>query len=236
MSVVFNKADLHIHTKYSDDCFTPLQEILKIAQKRSLAAIAITDHNTLKGALEAEKIAPEFNIQLIRGEEIDTKQGHLVALFINELIKPERDILETIREIHQQGGLAVIPHPLSFWQKGISLRTLYRIYSEIDGLETFNDSRRWLISPSRRKVLTLNYQQFNLSQIGVSDAHIKDQVGMGYTLFTGKTKADLYSAIKNNLTSSKKIKNFFTCFKVGLKLIPSQPIRSLRYFYYHGRL
>lgn len=234
MKQIFGKADLHIHSKFSGDCFTSIQDILATAQKRKLDVIAITDHHTFQGFMEAEKIAPQFGVKLIKGEEIKTKQGDLIALFIDELIKPRRDILETIREVHQQGGLAIVPHPFSFWQRSVSFKTLIKIYQELDGLEVFNNSRWWLNPTSQRRLIGLNQQNLNLAEIGSSDAHIKDQIGLAYTAFQGNTPNDLYFSIKNRLTRSQKNNNFSTVFKTGLKLIPTQPLRILKYLFNHN--
>lgn len=218
------KADLHIHSNYSPDAFSPVRGILEMADKNNLDLIAITDHDTIKGAEEAQKLAPEFKVKVIKGEEIGTKKGHLIAIFIDNFIPPKKPILETIREIHNQGGLVIIPHPLNPFSRGVSLNTLFQIYKEVDGIELFNAS--WSGWINQKKVSKLNSEIFNLAAIGNSDAHVLSQVGKGYTIFKGKTPSDLYSSIKNKLTQAEGSFNLYGLFELWL----NQPRRIIKLF------
>jgi predicted metal-dependent phosphoesterase TrpH len=192
------KADLHIHSYYSRDAFSSPRLILKRAKEQGLDIIALTDHNSIKGAVKAQKIAPRFGIEVIIGEEINTKQGDILALFIKELIKPWKTISETIKEIHQQGGLAIIPHPGNWLLEGISKEDLLKVYKELDGIELLNSS--WPGKIGRKENEEMNKSIFKLASTGGSDAHLASQVGCAYTVFPGKTKADLYKAIKEKAT------------------------------------
>ena len=172
-----------------------------MADKKNLDLIAITDHDTIQGAKEATKIASEFKVKVIKGEEIETKEGHLIGIFIEEVIAPGKPILDTIREIHNQRGLAIIPHPLARFSRGVSLNTLFRVFKEADGIEVFNAS--WLGWINQKKIKKFNSQIFKLAPIGGSDAHIVRQVGRAYTIFEGREPSDLYSAIKNKTTKAE---------------------------------
>ena len=221
MELNFGKADLHIHSNYSKDAFSSVKEILEKADEINLDIIAITDHDTMEGVKEAEKITSQFKVKLIKGEEIETKEGHLIGLFIENFISPGKPILDTVREIHQQGGLSIVPHPLARFSQGISLETLSQVFEEVDGIETFNAS--WLGWINRKKVEKLNSQLFHLAQIGGSDAHILRQIGKGYTIFEGKPPSDLYSAIKNKTTRAEGYFNLLGYLELFIK----QPKRIL---------
>lgn len=192
------KADLHVHTYHSPDALAGIPAILKKTKERELNVVAITDHDTTKGAEKAKKIAPEFGIEVVMGEEITTKDGDLIALFIRERIKPKRPALETIREVHQQGGLAIVPHPDNWFVGGIPFGTLFKIFENLDGIELLNGG--WFGWIKQEETKKLNSSTFNLAAIGSSDSHLAREVGCAHTLFEGKTAADLYSSIKSKST------------------------------------
>ncbi len=196
-----SKADLHIHSHYSRDSFSSLPAILKRAKEQQLDIIAITDHHSIKGAKEAQKMAPEFGLEAIVGEEITSKEGDIIGLFIQDLIKPKKSVLETIKEIHHQGGLAIVPHPDNWFLGGIPIKIILEIFTQADGIELFNGS--WVGRISQKKIKTFNKAIFNLAPAGGSDAHLARQVGCCYTLFPGKKTKDLYSALKEKKTSVK---------------------------------
>ena len=80
-----NLIDLHIHSTASDGSCTP-SEVVSLAKNQGLAALALTDHDTLSGLLEAEEKAKELDIEFIRGCELSAKyldtDVHIVGLYI----------------------------------------------------------------------------------------------------------------------------------------------------------
>ena len=112
-----SKADLHIHTYFSDGFDSP-EQIVRAASIKELAVIAICDHNRIKGAQKAQEFAqahPYLGVEVIIGEEITTVNGHILGLFLKERIKPGLTAEETIEKIHKQKGLAILPHPFHFY-------------------------------------------------------------------------------------------------------------------------
>jgi len=103
------KLDLHIHSKYSSDGVLDPEKIVKIAIKRELNGVAITDHNTIIGGLKAKKYETE-DFKVIVGSEISTEKGEIIGLFLKEEIK-SKDVQEVVSEIKEQNGIIVIPHP-----------------------------------------------------------------------------------------------------------------------------
>jgi len=206
------KADIHIHSIYSKKCgLFDIKDILDYVEKMTdLDVIAITDHDQIKGSLKAAKMSSNYNFEVIVGEEILTKQGEVIGLFLKERILPKKSLAATLAEIHKQDGLAIIPHPFYFYgripglKKAVSIRTVNKILKhesdliKIDALEAFNASLAGQLS--HRKVLKFNTKLFDLPVIASSDAHSVAHIGCAFTLFPGKTKEDLRQSILNKTT------------------------------------
>jgi len=94
------KIDLHVHTNYSYDGFTKIDEAIACAKQRGLNGIAVTDHNTIEGALNA--LERKTDIIIIPGIEINTEKGHIIALGVTKRIPPGLTLLETVNEIRKQ--------------------------------------------------------------------------------------------------------------------------------------
>jgi hypothetical protein len=134
------EVDLHMHTDHSPDCATPVEVLLETARDRGLGAIAVTDHNEISGALEAQRIAERLgDIKVIVGEEVKTaEQGEVIGLFLEEKIPRGLTMAETIAEIHRQEGLVYVPHPFDRFHSVPDYEHLLDIVEEIDVLEVFN--------------------------------------------------------------------------------------------------
>jgi predicted metal-dependent phosphoesterase TrpH len=104
------KGDFHIHSHYSPDSLSDVRTILKVSKKLGFDAISVTDHESLRGSLEAKGMAKEFGIEVVLGMEINTDKGDILALYIGEEVK-ETIWDEVIDAVHSQGGITVIPHP-----------------------------------------------------------------------------------------------------------------------------
>ncbi len=110
MTEATSKADLHLHTTWSDGTAS-VPQVLARAARAELRVIAITDHDTITGVVEARRLARDFGVEVVVGEEVSTREGHLLALFIETPVPPQRPAVETIAAVHAQGGLCVAPHP-----------------------------------------------------------------------------------------------------------------------------
>ncbi|MDX6624957.1 MAG: hypothetical protein QOE75_2889 [Solirubrobacterales bacterium] len=134
------EVDLHMHTDHSGDCATPVDVLLQTARDRGLGAIAITDHNEVSGALEARRIAADFDdLKVIVAEEVKTKeQGEVIGLFLEEKIPKGLTMAETIAAIREQGGLVYVPHPFDRFHSVPDYEHLLEMVEEIDILEVFN--------------------------------------------------------------------------------------------------
>lgn len=194
-------ADLHIHSLHSPDATTTVRAILKQASEVNLNVIAITDHDEIRGALEAVQIASEYDLEVIPGAEISTKEGHLVALFINTAPPAGRSLIDTLLAIGEQGGLAIAPHPFTNWPGCLSMESvvgaLTHPYAKtvLKGMETHNMSTQNFNSAAQKLAIYLP-----LAKIASSDAHVYWAIGAGRTQFEGETAQDLRTAIENNAT------------------------------------
>ncbi len=131
--------DLHMHTDHSGDCATPVEVLLDTARRQQLGAIAVTDHNEISGALEAQAKAAEFGVKVIVGEEVKTaSQGEVIGLFLTEKIPRGLTMQETVAEIKRQGGLVYVPHPFDRMHAVPDYEHLLAIVDEVDAIEVFN--------------------------------------------------------------------------------------------------
>ena len=169
------KADLHIHTCYSIDCLTPLEQIVERCLELGINCIAVADHNTIAGALKLREIAP---FKVIVAEEILTPVGEIMGLFLSEEVSRGLSPQETISRIRSQGGLVAIPHPFGrslFWNANTLTST--EVLSQVDIIETFNS--RTPFSNSIARAWKLAKEQGKAASAG-SDAHTLGEIGRAY--------------------------------------------------------
>lgn len=178
-----------------------------VAERDGLEVIAITEHDTLRAADEARELHARgsYPFGLICGEEVTTLDGHLLALFIHEPVESFRRIEETLVAIHRQGGLAVVPHPLSWLTRSVTARVFARVINvrndgvHFDGIEEYNMSPAGRVTSAKAR--RLNRDIFGLAAVGASDAHFLQSIGSAYTSFEGSSPNDLRRAIESKTTS-----------------------------------
>ncbi|WP_424359314.1 PHP domain-containing protein [Methanocella sp. MCL-LM] len=186
------KYDLHSHSRYSKDGIMDVRDLLKIAKKRGLDGIAITDHDTIRGGMEAVKLKPE-GIDVICGCEVNTDRGDVIGLFLTEEIKA-REHTAVIEEIKAQGGVAIVPHPFdsmrgsAFWLKECDAPL-------IDGVEVIN--ARCVFNRYNDAADTYS-DTYGKAKTGGSDAHFGAEIGNAYTLL--EEGSDLREAILKRQT------------------------------------
>jgi predicted metal-dependent phosphoesterase TrpH len=170
-------ADLHLHTSWSHDCSIEIDELLDHAEEQGLGAIAVTDHNVLRGALEAVERARGRRLIVIPGEEIKTDgQGEVIGLFLREEIPRGMSFGETVDAIRGQGGLVYLPHPFDRMHAIPDPATLHRHLAEIDVLEVYN--ARLLFETYNDEAVRFA-RKYNLTAGAGSDAHVLAGVGTG---------------------------------------------------------
>ncbi len=195
------QADLHMHTTASDGVGT-VEEVLAFAQRYTdLDVIAITDHDTIDGALRARDViaAGDYRFELIIGEEISTREGHLLALFLEDRIPPGLSIERSIDLVHEQGGLAIVAHPFNrIFRHSVQRPVMDRLWRQPDvhpdGMETLNGSFAGI--GSSRVAMTLSRRYYRWAETGGSDAHTATAIGCARTHFVGQTAVELRTSIE----------------------------------------
>ena len=169
------KADLHIHTEYSMDCSTPLEQVISRCLEKGINCIAIADHGTAEGALKMQNIAP---FPVIVAEEILTPHGEIMGMFLKESIPSGLSIEQTISQIKAQGGLVCIPHPFDMLRhSSLNGRILEEIAEQIDVVEVFNARNPLPMGNSKAQNFALKY---GIPGSAGSDAHTLYEIGNAY--------------------------------------------------------
>lgn len=171
------KIDLHTHSTLSDDGGITEDQYLSTILSGKLSQVAITDHNEIDFALFMNR---KHGDKFIVGEEIRTKQGDLIALFIKEKIEPFQDIAETIRQIKLQNGVVYLPHPLDPLRSGIKKKEILANLDSIDVIEIYNARYIFPLGNDRAKRLAKKYS--TLSGAVGSDSHRYTELGKTYNL------------------------------------------------------
>jgi predicted metal-dependent phosphoesterase TrpH len=170
------KLDLHVHSEYSEDAIGSVKEIMRSLQQKGLHGCAITDHNTVKGAMEAKKLSSK-EFLIIPGVEISTRDGHLIALNVTEDIQRGLPVEETVDLIKKASGVPIVPHVFRN-MSGIKLSKLKKVRPSLSSIEVFNSCSQ----PSTNMKIAKLAQSMNLGGTGGSDSHIPEYAGYGYTV------------------------------------------------------
>jgi predicted metal-dependent phosphoesterase TrpH len=204
MTERLGRADLHIHTVASDGTAGVVDILDHVDRNTDLDVIAITDHERIDAALAGRSIARDrgLRIEVVVGEEVTTLGGHLLALWIEQPIKPFRSLRSTIAAVHDQGGLAIPAHPLvpyPLCAQGFALRRLVAgdPHFRPDALEAFNPTM--LGRPWHGRVVKFA-EELGLARVGNSDAHALEAIGVGWTTFPGHDGTHLRAAIAAGTT------------------------------------
>ncbi|AGB04828.1 putative metal-dependent phosphoesterase, PHP family [Aciduliprofundum sp. MAR08-339] len=179
------RIDMHIHTIYSPDGKVPIKDVLKIAKKIGLGGIAITDHNEIRGAIEAKKIGI---LPVVRGIEISTTEGHVLAYGLDCKIPRDMGIEETIDRIHDCGGIAVAAHPYRFWS-GIGDENARNF--EFDAIEIFNGRCKRKSNERAKNLVECLKKPYTAG----SDAHFPDEIGKAGIIVDAADEEDVIEAI-----------------------------------------
>jgi predicted metal-dependent phosphoesterase TrpH len=195
------KADMHLHTLYSDGTASVQAVLDHVERATDLDLIAITDHERIDGAQRAADLhaAGDYSFGLVTGEEITTRRGHVLALFITERIPALRPLAETIERVHAQGGVAIAPHAMAPLTPSLGRRSLVRSHESadprhrLDAIELMNPSTAGRSRRAARQ--RLNEEVLRLPAVGNSDAHVLEGIGTAWTWFPGSSGDDYRAAI-----------------------------------------
>jgi len=193
-----------MHTNFSDGWPTPF-DLVAHARLTGLDVIAVTDHDTIEGALRAcDHAAGRSKLQVIVGEEVSSRNGHIVGLFLERRVRPGMSAAATVHAIHEQGGLAIAVHP--FWRtqrraRGGAVHGVGWLAAELpfDAIEVENATPGFYLFNHLARRLSMG---LGCAEVGGSDAHILDAVGRAFTEFPGRTPKALRAALEAGTTSA----------------------------------
>jgi predicted metal-dependent phosphoesterase TrpH len=175
------KADLHVHTIYSSDSLITPKDLVFYAKRSGLTSVAITDHNTVEGAL---KIAKETDFLIIPGIEVSSSNGHIIGLNLQEPIPKRLSPEETVDKIHEAGGIAIACHPFALFKGSLGEHA----NGKFDAVETINASA-FPFNRSVKKAQEIA-KRFRMPSVAGTDAHYGPAVGYAYTLIDAEPQAD----------------------------------------------
>ena len=194
------RVDMHTHCEASPDSRTPLAEQARAVRAAGLDVVCATDHNTIDGALRLREMADGFRV--IVGEEVSSRDGELIGLFLERPVPRGLSGEETIARIRDQGGLVVVPHPFSRNRRyHIRRDALDRLLTSIDALEVFN--AREAFSGDNRRAAAYARER-GLAGAAGSDAHRVAEVGRAFVEmrdFAGR--ADFLDALRDGVVHGR---------------------------------
>ena len=170
------RVDMHMHTEYSPDSRTSLRIFAEAAAAEGLDVVCVTDHDTVEGALRLREMDGPFRV--VVGEEVNTREGELIGLFLQRAVPAGLPVEETIARIRDQGGLAYVPHPFSRnRRRHLRRAALERVARSVDAIEVFN--AREAFGGDNRRALAFAVAHALPGGAG-SDAHRPNEIGRAY--------------------------------------------------------
>lgn len=207
--------DLHLHTFRSGDSLTSYDAIIRRVQERRLTGIAVTDHNTMRGAVELAKIAP---FPVIIGEEIRTREGEIIGYFLQEEIPRGLGLEESIRLVHEQGGVVGVPHPVDSVRRRSALgeTVLRRVMDQVDLIEGQNGRAVMPADNLRARQLA---GEFAKPMTAGSDAHAPFEIGRCYVeMAPFQTPQEFVASLKTATISGANGRPYLSLFSLFAKI------------------
>lgn len=172
------KVDLHLHTDHSADSRASPRAMVDRALELGFDAIAVTDHNTVSGSLEAERLAEGTGLLVIPGQETLTREGEIIVLGPRETLPSGRPLLETARQARRKRGFVIAPHPFDTMRRGIG-RSIVSMLQYIDAMEVFN--ARTIFGRFNDKARSFA-SAHGIPMVAGSDSHFPEEMGSTYML------------------------------------------------------
>ncbi len=212
--------DPHVHSNYSGDSTAKVSDIIKYSRQIGLDAVAIADHDNMKGSKEAlDRFKALDDLVIIPAMEITTSKGHIVALGIKEEVPPDLDPVETVEIIRDQGGIAIAPHPFVRYRDGLFSRLSSL---DVDAMETLNS--RYIIGYSNWRAKKMA-EENNIPQIGASDAHFLEAIGSCVT--DVEADFDVESILEGILTGKTNVFGDRTPLPLIIKEVINKKIKRI---------
>ena len=204
----YGAADVHIHSSVGDGMADIPQILDFVEAKTDLDVIAITDHDRIEGGYQARELAAKrgYHFEVVTGMEVTTLEGHLLALFLESPVLSFQSLASTVEAIHTQGGLCIVPHPMSWLTESVNQQSMESILASkeqgvyLDGIETINAT---IVGRISNRLATRLNEKYKLAETGGSDAHFLISVGSALTLFPGRSAEELKRSILERTTKAQ---------------------------------
>jgi hypothetical protein len=193
-------AELHCHSALSHDGRDPVDLLVEQAAAVGLDVIAVTDHDAIQASIEAAALAEAQGLVGIVAMEVTSAAGHVLALGIEEQVPPGLSYDETLDRIHEQGGIAIVPHPFQSSRHGVAAHISDEQLASADAIEVYNS--RLLTGRANRQAERFATAH-GLPKTAGSDAHISEMVGQAVTEVDADERRveAVLSAIRDGRTS-----------------------------------
>ena len=170
--------ELHTHSERSHDGRDPVDLLVEQAAAVGLDALAVTDHDAIDASRRAAELATDQGLVGIVGMEVTSAAGHILALGIDDLIDSGQDYRETVDQIHDTGGIAVIPHPFQKARHGVAPHVSDEDLAAADAIEVYNSR---LLTGRANRTADRFATDHDIPKTAGSDAHISEMVGQAVT-------------------------------------------------------
>jgi predicted metal-dependent phosphoesterase TrpH len=200
-------AEVHAHTTASDGMVSP-EELVAAAAAAGIAVLCVTDHDTMASTDRAVEAGARLGVEVVAGEEVTTAAPaavHVVGLFLERPVRMGMSVEDTVDAIHDQGGLAVLPHPfMPTYFASITPRRALRLleHRSVEGIELRHTAPMTGRSQSRLDGFYAEHRERLGAALGAGDSHFgRHDLGRMLSVFPGRTAADLRRAIEDRTTS-----------------------------------
>jgi predicted metal-dependent phosphoesterase TrpH len=210
------RADFHIHTRYSMDSTSALEDIISRCREMDINCIAVTDHNAFEGAVRMKELAP---FTVIPGEEILTPNGEIIGYFMKEYVPSNQPLETVIAALKAQGALVAIPHPFDTFRglRNLDSRQLDILGSQIDIVEVFN--ARTLLPGDSDKADAFA-RKHKLPGSAGSDAHSTREIGRAYVeMMPFQDKDGFVKSLRTSRIQRRRSSPFVHAYTVWSKFI-----------------
>lgn len=188
------KTLIHVHTDFSYDSNITVRALAKFLEAEHFGCVAVTDHDSIEGAL---RLRAATNVKVIIGEEVSTRDGHLIGLFLRHWVRPGMSAEDTAKAIHDQGGLVFLPHPfVTMFSCGLGDKA-WRIPRRIDAVEVFN-AQNVVAGPDRKAAEFA--KQYGLCTFVGSDSHSVASIAPAFQMMSD---FDTHSQFLDSLRSAR---------------------------------
>jgi predicted metal-dependent phosphoesterase TrpH len=212
-----------MHTTFSDGHHTPRQVVDAALRLPDLDTIAITDHDCIEGAIEARRYVKGRGaaLNVIVGEEVTSRDGHIVGLFLHDVVRPAMSAQDTISAIHEQGGLAIAVHPFRLpGKEGVAALAASLPFDAVEVVNGGSTPRTWW---ANRRMAGLDIRGKPVT--AGSDAHIREMVAVRMTEYPGIGPEAFREALQaGRTTPSRRPVNLLPYFRYAALKVLQHPV------------